>query len=243
MARHATIRFLNCGDSALTVEFGDTIDLQVNAQVLALADRLEASRPGGVLELVPTFRSLTIHYDPLVTEPQALEDHVNALLGSASGGCVHTRRFRIPVCYDRGYGIDLGNVSELTGLSIAQIIDYHCAAIYHVYAIGFLPGFPYLGDLCTELVLPRRQSPRLRVPAGSVAIAMAMTGIYPLESPGGWHLLGRTPVPLFDRWQTPPALLRPGDQVAFQPIEAETYDRLAAASAEHIWPTLQDEPR
>jgi len=238
MARQASVRFLDCGDTALTVEFGDTIDARINHQVLALAASLEAAALPAIVELVPTFRSLTIHYNPLETETQQLQDQIAAFIEDLEHAAVLGRRFDIPVCYEDGFGVDLAHVSELTGLSPAQIIECHTAPNYSVYAIGFLPGFPYLGGLREELVLPRRPSPRLVVPARSVAIAMAMTGIYPFDSPGGWHLLGRTPVPLFDANQTPPVLFQPGDTVSFQPVSADLYRQLAARGSA-LWRSLQ----
>jgi inhibitor of KinA len=238
MARQASVRFLDCGDTALTVEFGDAIDARINRQVLALAALLAAAALPGIIEVVPTFRSLTIHYDPLATEAQQLQDVISAFIEDFTHADVRGRRFDIPVCYEEGFGVDLAEVAALTGLSPVQVIDCHTAPIYYVYAVGFLPGFPYLGGLREELVLPRRPSPRLVVPAGSVAIAMAMTGIYPFDSPGGWHLLGRTPVPLFDANQTPPVLFQPGDTVHFQPVTADLYGQLAAKGSA-LWRSLQ----
>jgi KipI family sensor histidine kinase inhibitor len=241
LASPSAIRFLPCGDTALTVQFGETIDAQLNAQVLALAEKLAAACLPGVNELVPTFRSLTIHFDPRAITPATLAQQVDALLSAALPDRVASRRFTVPVCYDAAFGADLDDVSGLTGLSVADVIARHSAPTYHVYSVGFLPGFPYLGDLCAELVLPRRPTPRLKVPPGSVAIAMAMTGVYPLESPGGWHILGRTPVPLFDCRQDPPSLLRPGDKVKFTPVTAEGYAQWQARASE-VWPALRADP-
>jgi inhibitor of KinA len=234
----ASVRFLNCGDTALTVEFGATIDARINRKVLALTAALQAAALNGVVELVPTFRSLTIHYNPLETESLRLQEQIRPNIDDFDHAEVPGRRFQIPVCYEAAFGVDLTEVGKVTGLSSAQVIDCHSAPTYTVYAIGFLPGFPYLGGLREELVLPRRQSPRLVVPAGSVAIAMAMTGIYPLDSPGGWHLLGRTPVPLFDARQNPPVLFSPGDTLRFEPVTADRFAQLAAQQTA-LWPLLQ----
>jgi KipI family sensor histidine kinase inhibitor len=241
LASPSPIRFLPCGDTALTVQFGETIDAQLNAQVLALAEKLDAARLPGVIELVPTFRSLTIHFDPRAMTMTTLQQRANVLLSASLRGSVESRVFTVPVCYDAAFGLDLDDVSALTGLSVADVIARHSARTYHVYSIGFLPGFPYLGDLGEELVLPRRPTPRLKVPTGSVAIAMAMTGVYPLESPGGWHILGRTPVPLFDIQQDPPSLLRPGDKVKFTPVSAETYGQWQTRASAEVWQALQAE--
>jgi KipI family sensor histidine kinase inhibitor len=240
-ASPSAIRFLPCGDTALTIQFGETIDAQLNAQVLAFAEKFEAARVRGVVELVPTFRSLTIHFDPRVVTTAALQHQAEALLSTPLPDRVESRTFSVPVCYDAFFGVDLDDVSALTGLCVADVIARHSAPIYRVYSIGFLPGFAYLGDLGGELVLPRRPTPRLKVPAGSVAMAMAMTGVYPLESPGGWHILGRTPVPMFDRRQDPPSLLRPGDKVKFTPVSAESYRRWQARAGADVWQALRSD--
>src|SRR5262249_51194315 len=141
------------------------------------------------------------------------------------------RHWVIPTCYHESLGLDLGAVAARTGLNVPALVALHSATTFHVYMLGFLPGFPYLGGLPKALQLPRRETPRLKLPPGSVAIAMDMTCIYTLESPGGWHVLGRTPVVLFDLRRDPPAALAAGDKVAFEPISLEQYRRLSATAA------------
>jgi inhibitor of KinA len=223
-------RFLASGDTALVVELGDGIDARVSALVLALAQQVAAAAIAGVIEVVPTFRSLMVHYDPLRVSQAELERAVAPLLARLESSPPPGRRFRIPVCYDESVGLDLAAVAARTGLTVPKLVARHTAAEFRVYMTGFLPGFPYLGGLPRELYLPRRETPRLAVPRGSVAIAMDMTCIYSLESPGGWHVLGRTPVQLFDLDRDPPTLLAAGDSVSFTPISLAEYHRLASAA-------------
>jgi KipI family sensor histidine kinase inhibitor len=223
-------RFLASGDTALVVELGDGIDARVSALVLALAQRVAAAAIAGVIEVVPTFRSLMVHYDPLRVTRAELEHAVAPLLTRLEPSPQPGRRFRIPVCYDESVGLDLATVAARTGLTVPELVARHTATEFRVYMTGFLPGFPYLGGLPRELCLPRRDTPRLTVPRGSVAIAMDMTCIYSLESPGGWHVLGRTPVQLFDLDRDPPALLAAGDTVCFAAISLAEYQRLASAA-------------
>lgn len=221
------MKLLSLGDTALAVEFGDRIDRALSEQVLALYDRLAQALPPGVVELVPTFRSLMVHYDPLRTSRAALCRELERTLQGPEKERRAARRWRIPVCYDAAYGLDLQDVASRTGLSSAEVIARHGEPEYHVYMIGFTPGFPYLGDLPAALALPRRENPRTQVPAGSVAIATTMTAVYTLPSPGGWHILGRTPVALWNRDRDPPSVLAPGDKVRFVPIEPGEYERVA----------------
>lgn len=228
-------RFLPCGDTALAVEFGDQVDRGVSALVLALAARLKAAAVAGVVEAVPTFRSLIIHYDPLTVSQTELKEKLAPLLSGARTAESSGRRWRIPVCYHESVAPDLGEVAGRTGLSVTCVVETHSSVSYHVYMVGFLPGHPYMGDLPSELVLPRRENPRTSVPAGSVSIATTLTAIYPLESPGGWHLIGRTPGLLWDKGRDRPAILAAGDQVRFQPVSLAEYGALASRSAAGEW--------
>lgn len=225
------VRFLPCADTALVVEFGAEIDPRVNANVLALFERLNDARIPGVVEAVPTFRSLMVHYDPTRIAHRELKSRLQELLKGLVGKPPRRRRWTIPVCYGGEHGPDLDDVARRTGLSAKQVIEAHSAAAYNVYMIGFLPGFPYMGGLPERLALPRHQKPRVKLARGSVAIAMAMTAIYPVESPGGWNLLGRTPMPLWDLRLDPPAVLAPGDEVRFKPISAAEFERLERRAA------------
>lgn len=206
------------GESAVTLTWGTTVSAELNAQVHAAAAVIRTAALECVEELVPGYSALTVFYDPLHTNCDVLRDQLRALLSGAGRGTADRPRGRdhlIPVQYD---GTDLGEVARLTGLSRDEVVRRHAEPWYHVYLLGFAPGFAYLGDLDPALVLSRRGTPRKRVPAGSVAIAGAQTAIYPLDTPGGWHLIGRTALVLFDPAATPPALLQPGDRVRFEPV-------------------------
>ncbi len=234
------VRLLASGDTALVVEFGETIDRAINARVMALADRIADAALPGVVELVPTFRSLMVHYDPLETSHATLVAEMERLLQNLDASERHGRLWEIPACYEGEHAPDLDDVARATKLSTREVVSVHSGEIYQVYCVGFLPGFPYMGDLPAALELPRRTSPRVRLPQGSVCMAMRMTGIYPIESPGGWHLLGRTPVRLFDRRRADAVLMAPGDRVKFVPISLSEFTRLDQAAAAG---TLVLEPR
>lgn len=224
-------RFLDVGDTAVTVEFGDGVDPDLLAAV-ATFDRsvqsaMAAGQLPGVVETVPTFRSLTLIYDPLQTRRAGIDPVlVNLLAQPVGANTLPGRRWQLPVCYGGDFGPDLESMAEATGLSPGELIGLHAAKPYSVYMLGFLPGFPFMGDLPEQLSLPRRPEPRLRVPAGSVATAGRLTAIYPWESPGGWHLLGRCPVPLFSAEWPAAALLLPGDRVGFQAVDRLEFERL-----------------
>jgi inhibitor of KinA len=217
------MRFLSAGDRALVVEFGDAIDRALNDDVLRLAALVGAAAIPGVVETVPTFRSLLVHYDPLTTRRADLETTITGLFDRAPERQRAARLWHIPFCAEDEFAPDLAEVARLTGLAKDAVVALHSGVRYHVYMLGFLPGFPYLGDLPAELVLPRRADPRLRVPAGSIAIATSLSAIYPYESPGGWHLIGTTPIRLFDCARPCPALLAAGDAVRFEPIDAAAF--------------------
>jgi KipI family sensor histidine kinase inhibitor len=228
MRAQPVTRFLQCGDTALAVEFGDGIDRHVSALVVGLAEKLAAACISGVVEVVPTFRSLMIHYDPLLLPRSELEKKVAPLLSAPPAPQAVNRLWRLPACYDPSLAPDLAYVASSTGLTPEQVAERHSAVQYHVYMVGFLPGYPYMGDLPPELALPRRETPRTNVPAGSIAIATTLTAVYTLESPGGWHLIGRTPAALWDAGRRPPAILAAGDKVMFQPVPLGDYEVLAA---------------
>lgn len=225
------VRFLAAGDTALVVEFGDQVDRAISNRVLALADAITARGISGVVELVPTFRSLMVHYDPLGIGHDALVEVIAPLLEGLGAVQHRERLFKLPVAYGGELGPDLAEVAERTGRTAEDVIRLHTDVTYHVYSIGFLPGYPYMGDGPEELALPRRETPRLRVPMGSVSIAQRQVGIYSLESPAGWHLLGRTPVRLFDTRRENAVLLAPGDKVRFEPVSADDYHRMAEDAA------------
>ena len=224
-------RFLPLGDGALSVELGETRDPATSARVLAfdwaVRAAMAAGRLAGVVETVPTFRTLTLHLDPLVTTPDEVGGAIRDLVPAAGNMERGGRAWRLPVCYEGDCAPDLAEVAERPGLTPAEVVRRHTARPYDIYMLGFLPGFGFMGDVEPILDLPRRAEPRTRVPAGSVAIAIGLTAIYPFESPGGWHLLGRCPVLLFDPRRPEPALFAPGDTVRFEPVGRAAYDALA----------------
>lgn len=215
-------RIMPAGDSALVVEFGDRIAPEINEQVNRLAARLRDYPVTGLGEAVPTYRSLFIHYDPFILSYAQLADLVrDQLIRVESLPAVQPKEVEIPVVYGGPAGPDLEAVAALLKLRPDDVIRLHSEALYRVYMIGFTPGFPYLGGLPEQLVVPRLTTPRTHVPAGSVGIAANQAGIYPIESPGGWRILGRTALRLFDPLSEPPSLLAPGDLVRFVPVSGE----------------------
>ncbi|UKJ75706.1 5-oxoprolinase subunit PxpB [Azospirillum brasilense] len=231
------VRFTTAGDTAFNVEFGEGIDRPTNARVMALHARLKAAAPPGLVETVPTFRSLQVVYDPAVTSRREVQAAVEAELAHAGEAPVEGTLWRLPVCYDPDLGPDLLELSSSLGLSADRLIDLHGSTEYFVYMLGFMPGFAYMGDLPAEMERPRRSEPRVRVPAGSVATAGRLTTVYPWESPGGWHLIGRCPVPLYDGARPSPVLLAAGDRVRFEAVDRSRFDTLsAAATAGHFDP-------
>jgi inhibitor of KinA len=225
-------KMLHAGDTALVVEFGDCVNRRLGEWVLALSGRLNEARLDGIVETVPTFRSLMVHYDPLVLPAASLVARIGELMEGLQTTEDAGRSWHLPVCYDTSLAPDLDAVAARTGLFPAEVIERHSAVTYHVYMLGFLPGQAYMGDVSAELALPRRQAPRPKIPAGSLAIATTMTCIFPLETPCGWHLIGRSPVALWDRGPCPGALLSPGDKVTFAPVSLREYERLLAKAAE-----------
>jgi KipI family sensor histidine kinase inhibitor len=225
-------RFLPVGDTAFSVEFGLRIDPALNALVHRTAALIAKDPPAGVTETVPSFRSLLVHYDPRVARAAAIQEILRSLdLGEASEAEAPRRVWQLPVLYGGEAGPDLAEAAAACNLTPDEVVAIHAGTVYRVYVQGFLPGFAYLGDLDPRLDLPRLARPRLRVPPGSVAIALRMTGVYPVESPGGWRLIGHTPVRFFDPGRQPPTLFTPGDGVRFVPVDAALHDDIAAAVA------------
>jgi KipI family sensor histidine kinase inhibitor len=223
-------RFLPCGDAALTVELGESADRATNIRVVRLFRALTACPPEGVVETVPAFRSLLVQFDPLRTSPADLQRTIEALFAASDDTTLPSRQWQIPVCYYPELAVDMTTVAAATGLTPSEIVEIHASTIYYVYMVGFLPGFGYLGDLPTPLHMPRRADPRINVPCGGVAIATRFTAIYPLESPGGWHVIGQTPAPMIDIVRGNVARLAPGDTVQFQPVSLDAFTMLASQS-------------
>jgi 5-oxoprolinase (ATP-hydrolysing) subunit B len=221
-------RILPCGDAALTVEFGRDIDPAVNARVLALD--LRVGGVAGVLETVPTYRSLLVHYDPVATDFQSLEAALLDFAADLPQTPRERRLWRIPVVYGGEFGIDLEATASRHGLSTAELIRRHSAPVYRVYMNGFLPGFAYLGGLDPGIATPRRESPRPWAPPGVIAIGGVQALVASIESPNGWHLLGRTPVRNFMLQRDPVFIIQPGDRVVFESIAAERWEALDRAA-------------
>jgi KipI family sensor histidine kinase inhibitor len=213
------------GDRALLVEMGDQISPSINEKVRELFLKLDRTPAEGVVELVPGYRSLMVVYDPLRIGPDRLREAILQLHQATDPSLVpEPRTLQVPVVYGGEYGPDLEWVADFHKISQEQVISLHVGTTYRVYMIGFTPGYPYLGELPEGLATPRRETPRTAVPQGSVAIAQRQTGIYPAQSPGGWHILGWTPMKLFDAGQWPPTPLEMGDRVRFIPIHKEEID-------------------
>lgn len=234
-----TCRIYPLGDRGLCIDWGNRIDERVNRQVLAIWDRLRRASLPGVSDIVPAYSSLTLIFDDsaryaesTATTPfEALRRQVEHLLaGPPETEETPGRQIQIPVCYDPSLAPDLLVLAARVGLSASRVIELHTAPEYRVYMIGFLPGFPYMGTVDERIAAPRLTQPRLRVPAGSVGVAGAQTGIYPHESPGGWNLIGRTPLRMFDARSPEPTLLQPGDRVRFFSISLHEFEQIQAGS-------------
>lgn len=219
------------GECGLLVEFANVIDAAVNGQVRALLAALDAAPPPGLRELIPAYRTLLILYDPLVLTEDQLLARLKSLVQTTGATTAPSRVVTIPALYGGEYGPDLDDVAAHCGLPPEEVIVRHSSATYLVYFIGFSPGYPYLGGLDPALATPRLASPRLRVPVGAVAIGGQQTGIYPQETPGGWRIIGRTPIRLYNPQAREPFLLRAGDRVRFRPIGANEYEALRREAA------------
>jgi inhibitor of KinA len=234
--RTQPVSLLPLGDAAWTLEFGDRIDPLLHARVLGLAAALEKAQKNagntdfsGVVDVVPTFRSLTVHYNPLITDGVRLGESLVRLAELAGTADSHGRHWRIPVCFEDEYALDLKDLAESKGMSREAIISLMTETTFQVYMIGFMPGFPYMGGLPAVLEAPRLASPRKAVPARSLAVAGAMCAVYPWESPGGWRLLGRTPIPMFSMTDSAsPSLFASGDRVCWQAIDRPVFLEMEA---------------
>ncbi len=229
-------RILHAGDSAVTVEFGSSISLEVNGRVQEFRRLLAERALPGVRELVPTYRSLTVYFDPAEVDAGRFMEELESLAASTeeraeTGGKVVV----VPVCYGGEFGPDMATVAAHNGLSEEDVVRLHTEPDYYCYMLGFTPGFPYLGGMNARIATPRLENPRTLIPAGSVGIAGSQTGIYPIDSPGGWQLIGRTPLVLFDPLGEPPTLLDAGLWVRFEAVSEEEYHQIAKTVAGGAW--------
>jgi KipI family sensor histidine kinase inhibitor len=218
-------RIVSAGDSALVVEFEERIDPVVNARTVAFADAVQAADVSGVRDVVPSYRSVAIYFDPLRTNYDKLMSTLE-VEASRPASDKRTDRvpIRIPVCYGADLGPDLPQVAAFAKISEEEVVRIHSSATYRVFMVGFVAGFAYMGTVDERIAMPRHSTPRVRVPLGTVGIAGVQTGIYPAETPGGWQLIGRTPVKPFDASRAEPFLMKAGDAVQFYPIDRAEFD-------------------
>jgi inhibitor of KinA len=221
-------QFFPMGDRALVVELGHRIDLDLSRAIATLARRLRATAITGVTDIVPAYTTLTLHYDPAAIGAEPYDTMVAVvakhLLEEIDEPPPAARHVEIPVCYGGRYGQDLESLAASIGLGMEEVVRIHSGARYQVHMLGFVPGFAYLGGLDARIAVPRHATPRAKVPAGSIAIGGEQTGVYPLETPGGWQLIGRTTLKLFDPHAATPCLLDAGDTVQFVPITAAQFE-------------------
>jgi KipI family sensor histidine kinase inhibitor len=221
------IRILTEGDSSLLVEFGDEISPDINRRISATVQLLKEQHVEGVVDLIPAFCSLLINYDPRVISFEEISERVQGILKlDAKAGVQKKKIYEIPVCYGGEYGPDIEHIAQHAGLTVEEVIQIHSSRDYLIYMLGFLPGFCYLGGLDERIHTPRLANPRIKISAGSVGIGGSQTGIYPLDSPGGWQLMGMTPVKTYDPERENPILVEAGDYIRFVPIDEAEFRRL-----------------
>lgn len=228
--------FYPLGDAAVLIQFADIVSEEVHRQVTAASKAIEQAPFHGLVESIPSFTSIAVYYDaPMIIKPDGfdtvyayvcnmLEQKIDEAV--AEKGIMDKEIVEIPVCYGGEYGPDLEEVAQRNGLLPEEVIQLHSGQDYLIYAIGFAPGFPYVGGVSEKIATPRKKTPRLRIPAGSVGIAGMQTGIYPIETPGGWQIIGRTPLALFRPEAQSPTLLNSGQYIRFRPIASEEYEHL-----------------
>jgi len=229
----ADVRFLLTGDTSVCVEFGNEISEPINAKIRAFNIALSKSGIPGIVETVPTYRSLMVHYDPEVIRCAPLMDRLKGLLGQLDKITIPPSEvLEIPVLYGgEEMGPDLRSVAEHAGKTEEEVIQIHTSTEYLIYMLGFTPGFTYLGGMSDEIATPRLKTPRVKIPAGSVGIAGSQTGVYPIDSPGGWQLIGRTPVRMYDANRETPILPQAGQYIKFYAIDRAEFDKIAAQEA------------
>jgi inhibitor of KinA len=232
------VRLYPISERAVTLEFGDTINLDTHKNIMQYQSCLHAANMPGFIECVPAYTSLTVYFDLLKVHQsklmgesalQKVSSFLRSIVVDTNSNDHLKKRINVPVCYDKEFGLDLVELSQTKNISIDDLIHLHVNKDYTVYMIGFTPGFPYMGEIDERLVCSRKANPRKIVPAGSVAIAGKQTGIYPFDTPGGWQIIGRTPTQLFSSEKNPPAQLQAGMLVKFVPITRQEFDTLNKA--------------
>ena len=221
------IKILTAGDSSLLIEFGKEISTEINQRITATVQLMKEQHIEGVVDIIPAFCSLLINYDPRVIRYDELKSRMKDLLKmDIKTEAGRKKVYEIPVCYGGEYGPDLENIAKHAGISQEEVIQIHSSKDYLIYMLGFLPGFTYLGGLDERIHTPRLANPRLKISAGSVGIGGSQTGIYPMDSPGGWQLMGMTPVKTYDPDREVPILVEAGDYIRFVPVTEEEYLRI-----------------
>jgi inhibitor of KinA len=227
------VRISPAGDAALLLEFTPLIDPAINARAIALAQEIERRCGSAVRDAVVGYCSVTVYFDPLLVDGAWLESEMRTALDEIDGSLTpEPTPVDVPVCYDPEFGPDLADVAAFGGVSIEEVVRLHLERVYRVYVIGFVPGFTYMAEVDPRIAAPRRATPRTQVVPGSVAIAGGQTGIYPSATPGGWNIIGRTPLRPYDPARPQPFAFRPGDAVRFRPVSRDEFESLDAASAE-----------
>lgn len=242
-----TPRILNAGDSCIVVEFGNSIDMEINARVQTLRKEIEKRPFPGFIETVPTYRSLAVCFNPLLA-PDGLDKLLLRLADSKNTNNVESpqeekrKLLIVPACYDGDFAPDIVKVAANAGITTDEVVRRHTSKDCYCYMLGFVPGYSYLGGMDPTIETPRLKEPREKIPAGSVAIGGKQTGIYPIESPGGWNLIGKTPLRMFDPLRNPAIFLEAGMWVRFVPIDVAEFKRIAAIAALPDWkPDIREE--
>ena len=221
------IRILTAGDSSLLIEFGDEISPDINRRIAATVELMREQHIEGVVDVIPAFCSLLVNYDPRVIRYEKLKKRMESMVRmDIKLGEGKRKIFEIPVLYGGEYGPDLGAIAEHAGISEEEVIRIHSSRDYLIYMLGFIAGFPYLGGMSKEIATPRLQSPRVKIPGGSVGIAGEQTGVYPIDSPGGWQLIGLTPVKMYDPNRAVPILPEAGQYIKFRPIDRKEFEQI-----------------
>lgn len=224
------------GDSAVRIEFGDTISIEVNRKIRSFCEWLKSNPPKGVVEWTPSYTAVTVYYQPTKTTYNSLVSELSDLLVKLDKAVLpKARRVIVPVCYGSDFGPDIEHVAAHNNLSVEEVIEIHCSGEYLIYMLGFTPGFPYMGGMSKAISTPRLSVPRASVPRGSVGIAGEQTGIYSLTTPGGWQIIGRTPLVLYNSNRQQPSLFEAGDYVQFRPIKRQEYEEVVNLVEKHVY--------